>query len=149
MLQECHEDLCCNSIWRLGARAFHSHLPKNYLQTDIMQLQLTNLCLLSYQLILTSGLRVIDNGLGEAVYYEENIFDDALLAADTEAALPSQVLLLLLLMFFFSSPSAHLQLRMLCWLSFTSFNFSASLEIPGSHLSCSLFSLEMKKICST
>ena len=55
-----------------------------------MQL-LTNLCLLSYQLILTSGLRVIDNGLGEAVYYEENIFDDALLAADTEAALPSQV----------------------------------------------------------
>ena len=62
----------------------------NY-QTDTMQL-LTNLFLLAHLLSLTSGLRVIDNGLGLPVYGpEENIVDYALLAADTKATLPSQV----------------------------------------------------------
>ena len=56
-----------------------------------MQL-LTNLFLLAHQLGLTSGLRVIDNGLGLPVYGpEENIVDYALLTADTKATLPSQV----------------------------------------------------------
>ena len=56
-----------------------------------MQL-LTNLFLLAHQLSLTSGLRVIDNGLGPPVYGpEENIVDYALLTADTKATLPSQV----------------------------------------------------------
>ena len=56
-----------------------------------MQL-LTNLFLLAHQLNLTSGLRVIDNGLGLAAYgAEENIVDYALLATDQKAALPSQV----------------------------------------------------------
>ena len=56
-----------------------------------MQL-LTNLFLLAHQLGLTAGLRVIDNGLGLAVYGpEENIVDYALLAADTKATLPRQV----------------------------------------------------------
>ena len=44
------------------------------------------------QLSFTSGLRVIDNGLGLAVYgSEERVVDFALLAADTKATLPSQV----------------------------------------------------------
>ena len=56
-----------------------------------MQL-LTNLFLLAHQLNLTSGLRVIENGLGLPVYGdEENIVDYALLASDQKAALPSQV----------------------------------------------------------
>ena len=59
--------------------------------SDIMQL-LANLFLLSHQLSLTSGLRVIDNGLGLARYgSEERVEDFALLAADTKATLPSQV----------------------------------------------------------
>ena len=58
---------------------------------DTMQL-LTNLFLLAHLLSLTSGLRVIDNGLGPPVYdSEENVVDYALLAADTKATLPSQV----------------------------------------------------------
>ena len=58
---------------------------------DTMQL-LTNLFLLAHQLGLTSGLRVIDNGLGLPVYGpEENVVDYALLAVDKKAALPSQV----------------------------------------------------------
>ena len=57
-----------------------------------MQL-LTNLFLLAHQISLTSGLRVIDNGLGFSVYdSEESIVDYALLAADQKAALPSQVM---------------------------------------------------------
>ena len=53
---------------------------------------LTNLFLFSHQLCLTSGLRVLDNGLGFAVYgSEESIGDYALLASDKKAALPSQV----------------------------------------------------------
>ena len=53
---------------------------------------LTNLFLLSHQLCLTSGLRVLDNGLGFAVYgSEESIGDYALLASDKKAALPIQV----------------------------------------------------------
>ena len=51
-----------------------------------------NLILLAHQLGLTSGLRVIDNGLGLPVYgSEENVVDYALLAIDKKAALPSQV----------------------------------------------------------
>ena len=58
---------------------------------DTMQL-LTNLFLLAHQLSLTSGLRVIDNGLGLAAYGpEENVVDYALLAAGTKATLPRQV----------------------------------------------------------
>ena len=56
-----------------------------------MQL-VTDLFLLAHQLSLTSGLRLIDNGLGPPVYgSEESIVDYALLAADQKAALPSQV----------------------------------------------------------
>ena len=56
-----------------------------------MQL-LANLFLLAHQLPLTSGLRVIDNGLGLAVYgAEDSVVDYALLASDKKAALPSQV----------------------------------------------------------
>ena len=56
-----------------------------------MQL-VTNLFLLAQQLSLTSGLRVIDNGLGLPAYGpEERVVDYALLAADQKAALPSQV----------------------------------------------------------
>ena len=65
-----------------------------------MQL-LTNLCLLSHQLILASGLRVIDNGLGPHVYNEKNVVDYALLAADSKAALPSQVQAICYFLFFF------------------------------------------------
>ena len=51
-----------------------------------------NLVLLAHQLSLTSGLRVIDNGIGLPVYgSEESIVDFALLASDQKAALPSQV----------------------------------------------------------
>ena len=64
---------------------------QSIIKFDIMQL-LTNLFLLAHQLGLTSGLRVIDNGLGLPKYGpEENIVDYALLAADKKAALPSQV----------------------------------------------------------
>ena len=57
-----------------------------------MQL-LTNLFVLAQQLSLTSGLRVIDNGLGPPVWSsEENgVADYALQAIDKKAALPSQV----------------------------------------------------------
>ena len=59
--------------------------------TAIMRL-LANVFFLTQQLSLTSGLRVIDNGLGLAVYgSEERVVDFALLAADTKATLPSQV----------------------------------------------------------
>ena len=59
--------------------------------SDIMQL-LANLFLLAHQLSLTSGLRVIGNGLGLPAYgVEENVVDFSLLAADRKAALPSQV----------------------------------------------------------
>ena len=56
-----------------------------------MQL-LTNIFLLTHQLQTTSGLRVLDNGLGPAVFgEEEGVIDYALLAFDQKAALPSQV----------------------------------------------------------
>ena len=59
--------------------------------TDIMRL-LFNLFFLAHQLSLTSGVRVIDNGLGLAVYgSEDTMVDFALLAADTKASLPKQV----------------------------------------------------------
>ena len=59
--------------------------------TDVMQL-LTNLILLAHQLQMTSGLRLLDNGLGPAVFgAEEEVVDYALLAKDQKAALPSQV----------------------------------------------------------
>ena len=74
------------------------------IKTVIMQL-LVNLILLAiaHQLSLTSGLRVIDNGLGLPVYgSEERVVNYALLAADTKAALPSQLQTLLILFTFFS-----------------------------------------------
>ena len=56
-----------------------------------MQL-LANLFILAHQLRLTSGLRVLDNGLGLAVYGSEHtVVDYALLASDKKDALPSQV----------------------------------------------------------
>ena len=59
--------------------------------TDVMQL-LKNLIFLAHQLQMTSGLRVLDNGLGPAVFgAEEGVIDYALLAKDQKAALPSQV----------------------------------------------------------
>ena len=60
------------------------------IKTVIMQL-LVNLILLAiaHQLSLTSGLRVIDNGLGLPVYgSEERVVNCALLAADTKADRP-------------------------------------------------------------
>ena len=52
----------------------------------------TNLFLFAHQLRLASGLRVLDNGLGLAVYgSEEKVVDYAVLASDQKAALPSQV----------------------------------------------------------
>ena len=58
-----------------------------------MQL-LTNIFLLAHQLQTTSGLRVLDNGLGPAVFgAEEIVIDYALLASDQKASLPSQVYL--------------------------------------------------------
>ena len=81
-----------------------------------MQL-LRTIFLLAHQLSLTSGMMLIDNGLGPAVYHNNNIVDYALLADDTKAALPSQVQAICHLLMFcllFSSPSARLQLRMLC-----------------------------------
>ena len=59
--------------------------------TDIMRL-LFNLFFLAHQLSLTSGVRIIENGLGLAVYFnEDKMLDYGLLAADTKATLPSQV----------------------------------------------------------
>ena len=56
-----------------------------------MQL-LVNVFFFAQQLRTTSGLRVIDNGLGPLVWgAEEKIVDYALLAADQKATLPSQV----------------------------------------------------------
>ena len=53
---------------------------------------LFNLFFLAYQLSLTSGSRVLDNGLGPPVYgSEEKIVDYTLLADDQKSALPSQV----------------------------------------------------------
>ena len=53
---------------------------------------MTNLFFLAHQLKITSGLRVLDNGLGPAVFgAEEEVVDYALLANDQKAALPSQV----------------------------------------------------------
>ena len=56
-----------------------------------MQL-LVNVFFFAQLLRTTSGLRVIDNGLGPLVWgAEEKIVDYALLAADQKATLPSQV----------------------------------------------------------
>ena len=64
----------------------------NVLQSLTIMRLLANLFLLAHQLILSSGLRVIDNGIGPARYgSEERVVDFALLAADTKATLPSQV----------------------------------------------------------
>ena len=47
---------------------------------------------LAFQLRITFGLRVIDNGVGFPVHgAETNVVDYALLAADQKATLPSQV----------------------------------------------------------
>ena len=68
-----------------------SQILSRLCKSDIMQL-LANLFLLIHQLSFTSGLRMIDNGLGLPVYgSQEKIVDYALLAADTKATLPSQV----------------------------------------------------------
>ena len=80
-----------------------------------MQL-LTSLLLLAQQLSLTSGLRVIDNGMDFAVYGpEDTVVDYAILAADQKAALPAEVQEMSTFDKFcliFSSPSVRLQLRM-------------------------------------
>ena len=56
-----------------------------------MQL-LVNVFFFAQLLRTTSGLRVVDNGLGALVWgAEEKIVDYALLAADQKATLPSQV----------------------------------------------------------
>ena len=55
---------------------------------------LSNLLFFAHQLSLTSGMRVIDNGLGLPVYdfeSDESMVDYALLSADHKASLPSQV----------------------------------------------------------
>ena len=55
-------------------------------------MQLFMKLLVVHQLIPTSALVVIDNGVGPPSYgAEESIVDYALLAADQNAALPSQV----------------------------------------------------------
>ena len=60
-------------------------------RTYIMNL-LTNIFLLVQHLSTTLALRVIDNGMGPAVYgAEDKMVDYAILAADQKAALPSQV----------------------------------------------------------
>ena len=73
---------------------------------------LFNLFFLAHQLSLTSGVRVIDNGLGLAVYgSEDTMVDFALLAADTKASLPKQVQAeshFLMIHRLFSSPFARL-----------------------------------------
>ena len=71
---------------------FFSEIHQHWIfTTDMMEL-LTNLFFLAHQLKITSGLRVLDNGLGPAVFgAEEEVIDYALLAKDQKAALPSQV----------------------------------------------------------
>ena len=67
---------------------------ESIVKTDIMQLLTNLLFLLAHQLCTTSGLRVIDNGLGLLVADFESdasIVDFALLSADQTASLPSQV----------------------------------------------------------
>ena len=56
-----------------------------------MQL-LAKILFLAHQFCTTSGLRVIDNGIGIPVFgAEEKMVDYALLATDKKATLPSQV----------------------------------------------------------
>ena len=78
--------------WMLNVLQRLTKLTRQSNKSDMMQL-LTNLFVLAQQLGLTSGLRVIDNGLGPPVWSsEENgVADYALLAIDKKAALPSQV----------------------------------------------------------
>ena len=60
-------------------------------------MQLLMKLFVAHQLIPTSALVVIDNGVGPAAYgTEESIVDYALLAADQNAALPSQVSFLIM-----------------------------------------------------
>ena len=65
---------------------------QSIIKADTKQL-LNNLFLLAHQLNLTSGLRVIDNGLGLPLYgAEERVVDYAVLAVDQNATLPGNVL---------------------------------------------------------
>ena len=65
---------------------------QSIIKADTKQL-LNNLFLLAHQLNLTSGLRVIDNGLGLPLYgVEERVVDYAALAVDQNATLPGDVL---------------------------------------------------------
>ena len=80
-----------------------------------------NLFLLAHQLRTTIGLRVLDNGIGPPLYGAEgSIVDYALLDGDQKEILPSQVQRILRLTFrnllspLPSSPSARLQLQLLC-----------------------------------
>ena len=60
-------------------------------------MQLLMKLFVAHQLIPTSALVVIDNGVGPPSYgAEESIVDYALLAADQNAALPSQVSFLIM-----------------------------------------------------
>ena len=66
---------------------------QSIIKADTKQL-LNNLFLVAHQLLsLTSGLRVIDNGLGLPLYgAEERVVDYAFLALDQNATLPGHVL---------------------------------------------------------
>ena len=83
-----------------------------------------NLFLLAHQLRTTIGLRVLDNGIGPPLYGAEgSIVNYALLDGDQKEILPSQVQahsafdisgMLNLFAPLPSSPSARLQLQLLC-----------------------------------
>ena len=58
---------------------------------NVLQM-LSKLFLLAHQLVISSGLRVIDNGLGQPMFgVEEEVVNFAELATDQKASLPSQV----------------------------------------------------------
>ena len=59
--------------------------------TNIMKLLPRVLLLLAYQLLTTSGLRVVDNGLGRHEFGAEEVMVDFAHLVDRKAALPSQV----------------------------------------------------------
>ena len=59
--------------------------------TNIMKLLPRVFLLLAYQLLPTSGLRVVDNGLGRHEFGAEEVMVDFAHLVDRKAALPSQV----------------------------------------------------------
>ena len=59
--------------------------------TNIMKLLPRVFLLLAYQLLPTSGLRVVDNGLGRHEFGAEEVMVDFAHLLDSKADLPSQV----------------------------------------------------------